>query len=292
VTRRRRVVVYVTREHPVTGADELLVFDVLEGVDGELSVVVPGGGVEPGEQLEDTARREVLEETGLERIRVVREIGFAEQMGRFGPDFVHDTHFLQAVPEGPMPDEWDHDIPPGAGVEAGRRVRCRWVPIRPELEIAGNRGAYVHAIVRRRVVAYVTRERNGRTELLTIQHGDIPDLGTQVPAGRLDPGEDLEAGLVREVEEETGVTGLRIVRQLADGEEFERLYGPGAHKSYAFHAVADGGGPREWEHPVTGTGADAGFTYVCRWAPLTADLLLWGRRDPLLERVVRSIDDT
>lgn len=288
--RRPRVVVYVTREHPVTGADELLVFDVLEGVDVELSAVVPGGGVEPGEELEATAHREVREETGLGRIRVVRELGFAEQTGRFGPGFVHETHFLQAVPEGPVPDEWEHEIPAGAGVEAGRRVRCRWLPIREDLKIAGNRGAYVHALVRRRVVAYVTRERDARAELLTIEHGDIPDLGVQVPAGRLDPGENLEAGLRREVEEETGVIGLRIVRQLADGKEFERLYGPGAHMSFAFHAVVDDDGRGEWEHPVTGTGADAGLTYLCRWVPLPADFLLWGRRDPLLERLVRPID--
>jgi len=36
--------------------------------------------------------------------------------------------------------------------------------------------------VRRRVLAYVTRERNGRTELLVFDHRDDPGAGTQVPA--------------------------------------------------------------------------------------------------------------
>jgi ADP-ribose pyrophosphatase YjhB (NUDIX family) len=243
VRTRPPVVVYVTREHPRTGADQLLVLD---------AAALPGEAV--------------LEETGIE-VRVLRELG--ESAG---------STFLHATPVGSTPDEWEH-----------RHVRCRWVPLHAELGLRGGLGARLEDLIRQRVVAYVTRERDGRAELLTIEHGDIPDLGVQVPAGRLDPGEDPATGLHREVEEETGVAGLEIVRQLADGEEFERLYGKGAHESFAFHAVAEAGGPDEWEHPVTGTGADAGFTYLCRWVPLRADFPLWGRPDPLLERLIRSI---
>jgi 8-oxo-dGTP diphosphatase len=57
-----------------------------------------------------------------------------------------------------------------------------------------------------RVLAYVTREREGHRELLVFDHRDYPDAGTQVPAGRLESGEDLEAGLRRELEEEAGLT--------------------------------------------------------------------------------------
>jgi ADP-ribose pyrophosphatase YjhB (NUDIX family) len=287
--RRPRVVVYVTREHPVTGADQLLVFDPVEQPD--FSAVVPGGGIEPGETAAEAVVREVREETGID-VRVLRELGMVEQPGRLEPDFLHETHFFEATLAEPAPDEWEHEIA-GAdgGIEAGL-VRCRWLPIRADMDVWGkNRGAFLRALVRERVVAYVTRGREGRTELLTIEHGDIPEAGVQVPAGRLDPGEDLESGLRREVAEETGVTGLRIVRQLADGEEFERLYGAGAHKSFAYHAAADDDGRDEWEHPVAGSGADAGFTYVCRWVPLEADLLLWGRRDPLLQRLAEPIEE-
>jgi 8-oxo-dGTP diphosphatase len=45
----------------------------------------------------------------------------------------------------------------------------------------------------------VTRELNGRTELLVFEHEDYPHLGIQVPAGRLEPGDDLETGLLRKV---------------------------------------------------------------------------------------------
>lgn len=281
---RPRVVVYVTREHPATGADELLVFDAAD--EPEYAGVVPGGGIEPGETVEDAMKRELLEETGLE-VELVRELGMARQPGRRDPDFRHESHFVHAVPAGPTQDEWEHFIEENE-IERGL-VRCRWVPIVAGMSVHGrNRGAFLEKLLRERVVGYVTRMEDGHAELLTIEHGDI-DAGIQVPAGRLDPGESLEAGLAREVEEETGVTGLVIVGVLADGDEFEKLYGPGAHVSHALHAAAEPGGPNDWEHPVTGTGADSGFAYHCRWVPLDDCPPLWGKPDPLVERLRMSI---
>jgi ADP-ribose pyrophosphatase YjhB (NUDIX family) len=55
------------------------------------------------------------------------------------------------------------------------------------------------------VIAYVTRERDGRRELLVFDNRDHPEAGTQVPAGCLDRGETLEEGLLRELHEEAGL---------------------------------------------------------------------------------------
>jgi 8-oxo-dGTP pyrophosphatase MutT (NUDIX family) len=120
----------------------------------------------------------------------------------------------------------------------------------------------------------------------------MPEVPTQVPAGRIDAHESLEEGVLREVEEETGLTGIRIVGELADADEFERLFGAGAHRSWAFHAVADAPGADEWEHLVSGTGMDSGLVFLCRWAPLDDSPPLWGERDPLVERLERSIRST
>lgn len=131
-----------------------------------------------------------------------------------------------------------------------------------------------------RVLAYVTRERDGRRELLVFDHRDHPDAGTQVPAGRLEPGEDLEAGLLRELEEEAGLADARIVRKFA-------TFGPGElphGRSYTNHAyeLESPGARDEWEHTVLGDGDDAGLVFRYRWIPLDPEPTLWGGVDPVV----------
>jgi ADP-ribose pyrophosphatase YjhB (NUDIX family) len=260
---RPRLVIYVTREHPLTGADELLVLDRNEALH------VPAGRLEACENLQQSAVHRVREETGLTEIRVTRELGVDQ-----------GSRFVQAVPESTTADSWEQG-----------ELAVRWEPVRAGLPLWEPHAAFLHELVRRRVVAYVTRERKGRHELLVFDHKGMSEVPTQVPAGRIDADEQLKAGLRREVEEETGLAGIRIAAELADADEFERLFGVGAHRSWAFHAVVAAGGPERWEHSVTGTGMDAGFVFVCRWVPLDDCPLLWGKRDPLVDRLLRSMTE-
>jgi 8-oxo-dGTP diphosphatase len=131
-----------------------------------------------------------------------------------------------------------------------------------------------------RVLAYVTRERDGRRELLVFDHRDHPDAGTQVPAGRLEPDEDLEAGLLRELEEEAGLRDARIVRKFATFGPRELPHGR-AYTNHAYELEAPGT-PEAWEHTVVGDGDDAGLVFRYRWEPISGALRLWGGRDPLL----------
>jgi 8-oxo-dGTP pyrophosphatase MutT (NUDIX family) len=186
--------------------------------------------------------------------------------------------FVQATAGGDLPESWEHN-----------GVRVRWEPVLADMKLWASHAALAHALVRKRVVAYVTRERDGSHELLVFDHQGMPEVPTQVPAGRIDAHENLEAGLLREVEEETGLTSILFIAELADAHEFERLFGVGAHRSWAFHAVAAAGGPERWEHSVTGTGMDAGLVFLCRWVPLEECPLLWGNPDPLVDRLLRSI---
>jgi 8-oxo-dGTP diphosphatase len=136
--------------------------------------------------------------------------------------------------------------------------------------------------MRRRVSAYVTRERDGRRELLVFDHRDHPEAGTQVPAGRLDPGETLEQGLRRELQEEAGLDRVRILREIAGPEEYDRYFPGSDYANHVFHVEPEAELPDEWDHVVLGDGDDAGLVFRYRWEPIRDDLLLWGKRDPLL----------
>jgi 8-oxo-dGTP pyrophosphatase MutT (NUDIX family) len=143
-------------------------------------------------------------------------------------------------------------------------------------------------VKRRRVVAYVTRVRGGTTELLVFEDPDNPQVGVQVPAGRLDDGEELEEGLLRELAEETGVERARVIRELPG---FEEHY-PSRYENHGFHVVLDADAPDEWEHVVYGDGNDAGLVFRFRWVAVEAGLQLFGRPHPSLERLAEPIDGT
>ena len=207
-----------------------------------------------------------MEETGIEA-EFIRVVGVGEDpIG----------HYVQLKATTLLPESWEHPREDGP-------VLCRWIPVRADAEVWGLRGDYIHALVRKRVVGFVTRGR----ELLVFDHAGV----LQVPAGRIDHDETLADGLRREVEEETGVSGLTIVAELADADDVDRLYGKLPIRSWAFHAVAQDGGPDAWDHRVTGSGMDAGMVFACRWAPLEDRPLLWGKPDPLVEGLLASIRD-
>jgi 8-oxo-dGTP pyrophosphatase MutT (NUDIX family) len=126
------------------------------------------------------------------------------------------------------------------------------------------------------VLAYVTRERDGRKELLVFDGPEHPAMGTQVPAGRLDPGESLEDGLRRELHGEAGLERVRVMRELLVlGDWVARS----DYENHAFEVCVDGEEPPDtWEHVVHGD--DAGFVFHYRWAAVDSDIELWGGSDP------------
>ena len=104
-------------------------FDILDEPD--VAGVVPGGRVEPGETIAETAVRELAEETGLE-IKVERELGVLEQESWRVPGVRDENHFVHAV-AGETEDEWVHE---GA-------LGCRWIPVVAGMSVYGEHGAFL-----------------------------------------------------------------------------------------------------------------------------------------------------
>lgn len=71
-------------------------------------------------------------------------------------------------------------------------------------------------LYKKKVYAYITREKAGVMQLLVFTHRDIPEAGIQVPGGTVDEGEKLEAAVLREVIEESGLRHLCIERFIDD----------------------------------------------------------------------------
>lgn len=103
----------------------------------------------------------------------------------------------------------------------------------------------------------------GAPELCVFAH---PLAGWQLPKGTVEPGEAPELAVVREVEEETGLTGARVVAPLGAwiqvGSEVQRWFG------FLVEPPADA--PDRWDHVARGSPDEDGVVFALRWTPLAS----------------------
>ena len=121
-----------------------------------------------------------------------------------------------------------------------------------------------------KVVAYITRG----ADMLVFAHRDHPDLGLQVPAGTLEPDEDPAAAVLREAFEETGLSGLSLLRYLGQCDFDISVLRPEIHTRHFYHLDATGiDTPPRWTHveKYPSGGDISEIVYECFWLPL-ADL--------------------
>jgi 8-oxo-dGTP pyrophosphatase MutT (NUDIX family) len=139
-----------------------------------------------------------------------------------------------------------------------------------------------------KVVAYITRiSAQGGTELLVFDHRDFPEAGTQVPAGTVEEGEAIEAALAREVEEETGLAGCSVVREIA---VYDWVHPDthNTHERHVFHMLAPVSTPDVWTWIETSGGVvpeSEGYVFVYRWMPLDQLIDLAGNQGDYLDAI-------
>jgi 8-oxo-dGTP pyrophosphatase MutT (NUDIX family) len=136
-----------------------------------------------------------------------------------------------------------------------------------------------------KVVAYVVRG----DELLVFVHVDDGDplleSGLQVPAGTMHEGESPDDAVLREAREETGLTGLRIVRALGE----DTVCWPGRrpqHRRFFHLELANpANAPDSWVHIERDEGSGSPRPFRCFWVSRRDAPLLAGAQGVFVARI-------
>ncbi|KEK25000.1 NUDIX hydrolase [Bacillus gaemokensis] len=133
-------------------------------------------------------------------------------------------------------------------------------------------------LYKKKVYAYITREKEGVMQLLVFTHRDMPEAGIQVPGGTVDEGEKLEMAVLREVLEESGLRHLCIERFIDDyiiyvkeKQEYQ--------KRHFFHISLLTDVKDTWEHTVSAGQEDQGLAFCYEWIDIAKCPALAGKQD-------------
>jgi 8-oxo-dGTP pyrophosphatase MutT (NUDIX family) len=140
----------------------------------------------------------------------------------------------------------------------------------------------------RKALAYITREREGKRQLLVFTHPHSPEAGLQVPAGTIETDEEPEAAVLREAFEETGLSNLEIVRKLGIFDYFYAETGA-VHERHVFHLRLVGTSAERWEWIETGGGLvpeSEGHLFAFYWTNLDGLIDLTGDQGAYLSHLV------
>jgi 8-oxo-dGTP pyrophosphatase MutT (NUDIX family) len=118
-------------------------------------------------------------------------------------------------------------------------------------------------MTRQKSFSYIIRASQADLELLVFDSLEEPDL--EVPKGSAQPGGTPAQAALREVEEESGLTGLILIRELG-----VTLWQDEEQHFFLFRA--DESLPDRFEHEVTGQDGDRGMRYQYRWLEITPAL--------------------
>ena len=117
---KRKVFVYVTLKED--GINYLLAFESLD----EPGFEVPKGSVEPDEGLMEAVHREVLEESGVTHLDIIKELGITTWQDE-------QQHFFLARTLTAKREEYEHQVT-GNDFDDGFRYRFKWLAINSSLE--------------------------------------------------------------------------------------------------------------------------------------------------------------
>ena len=137
--------------------------------------------------------------------------------------------------------------------------------------------------LKNKVLAYIIRTKDFKTEVLVFTHRDYPEAETQVIGGTVDPGEDLIGALLREIFEESGLKLVKADIEKKLGEtRYQRKDIPEINHRHYF-LIHKNDLPDSWAHTVHSSGADNGMVFEFFWMKTQdAKVTLTGQMGELL----------
>jgi len=197
----------------ITHGDRLLVFDHTGFP--EAGIQVPGGSVEPDEDLHEAVLRKAREETGLVDLQIRAYLGTREyDRARWGLVGTLRSHFYHLVAGGELPERWLHyEDTPSDGSPGPIEFEFYWVSLAAVPELACRQGDLLHrlqpgghAMAEQQfpepTVGALIFDPQGRLFLMRSHKWRGRYV---VPGGHIELGERMEDALLREVKEETGL---------------------------------------------------------------------------------------
>ena len=141
---------------------------------------------------------------------------------------------------------------------------------------------------RHRAYAYIT---SGSRLLLFTQPG-APEAGIQVPAGTIGPEESPQDAVMREVNEETGLTGLRYERFLdQDTRDMRDCGSDELQHRWFFHLSVEGPTEESWRHGEHSEDGSLIHPFDFFWADVRALPDLVAGYDDKIGLLIESMDE-
>lgn len=139
-------------------------------------------------------------------------------------------------------------------------------------------------LYKKKVYAYITREKEGQTQLLICTHQGVPEAGVRVPGGTVRQGETLEYALLRKIQEESGLRQVSLGHLVAE----ELIYVKDKNeyqKRHFYHVTLPESSVDVWEHSLEHNGKNTGGVLSYTWTNIENCPLLVERQGSYIHLV-------